>query len=198
MARPDHALAGCRAALANQARLAQLRRDFATEGFPEVRCRIGLNSGQASIGNMGSARRFSYTAMGDNINLASRLEGANKAYGTYLMISESTRRQAGDAIAVRELDFIKVKGKNLPIKVYEMLGLQGETEAGLLDKARGFEAALALYRDRRFPEAAQAFAAVATACGTDAACDVYIARCRKFQEHPPEAAWDGTWTMKEK
>ncbi|MDE2489393.1 MAG: adenylate/guanylate cyclase domain-containing protein, partial [Elusimicrobia bacterium] len=113
IARADHARTACRVALANQRRLAELREEFAREGLPPVRSRIGLNSGPASIGNMGSSRRFSYTALGDAVNLASRLEGANKAYGTYLLISESTREQAGDAIEVRELDFVKVKGKNL-------------------------------------------------------------------------------------
>jgi len=193
-----HALVACRAALANQARLARLRETFAAEGYPPVRNRIGLNSGPASIGNMGSAARLSYTAIGDNVNLASRLEGANKAYGTYILISESTREGAGDAIEVRELDYVKVKGKNLPIRVFELLGLKGETDPSLIEKARLFETGLPHFRARRFDAAIAVFRGVAAKYGADQACENYIERCELYIREAPPADWDGSHALTEK
>ncbi|MBI5246501.1 MAG: adenylate/guanylate cyclase domain-containing protein [Elusimicrobia bacterium] len=195
---PGHELVACKAALANQKRLASLRDDFARQGYPPVRNRIGLNSGPASIGNMGSAARLSYTAIGDNVNLASRLEGANKAYGTYILISESTRLGAGDAIEVRELDFVKVKGKNTAIRVYELLGLKGEPSAAVIQKARLFESGLPLFRGRRFEEAIGVFKSVMSKHGEDHACENYIERCEHYLKEPPPADWDGSHALTEK
>ena len=197
---PDHALVACKAALANQKRLERLREEFAREGYPPVRNRIGLNSGPASIGNMGSAARLSYTAIGDNVNLASRLEGANKAYGTYIMISESTYKGAGGAAAVevRELDFVKVKGKNLPIRVYELLGLKGNTDETLIKRARLFEKGLVLFRSRTFDEAIVVFQSVVKEFGDDHASDAYIERCQTSIKEPPAADWDGSYALTEK
>ncbi|MDE2491414.1 MAG: adenylate/guanylate cyclase domain-containing protein, partial [Elusimicrobia bacterium] len=132
------------------------------------------------------------------VNLASRLEGANKAYGTYLLISESTREQAGDAIEVRELDFVKVKGKNLPIRVYELLGLKGETDEALRRKARRFEEAVALYRARRFAQAERAFHSVEGDFGADRAAAAYAERCRSALVSPPPPDWDGSRALTEK
>ncbi len=198
MPRPDHALTACRVALENQARLAVLRRQLEAEGYPPVRTRIGLNSGPASVGNMGTARRFSYTALGDNVNLASRLEGANKAYGTYILISESTRQQAGDGIETRELDLIKVKGKTRPVRVFELLGLKGGAAPRVLEEARRFEAALALLRARRWAEAAEAFEALRRERPDDHAAELYILRLKAFKDAPPPADWDGSFALTEK
>ncbi len=193
-----HALVGCKAALANQKRLAGLRERFSAEGYPPVLNRIGLNSGPASIGNMGSAARLSYTAIGDNVNLASRLEGANKAYGTYILISESTRLGAGDAIEVRELDYVKVKGKNQPIRVFELLGLKGLTATNLLEKARLFESGLPLFRAKRFKEAITVFRGVVAKYGEDHSCENYIERCEHYLKEAPPADWDGSHALTEK
>jgi adenylate cyclase len=193
-----HALIACKAALANQRRLAGLREQFAAEGYPPIFNRIGLNSGPASVGNMGSAARLSYTAIGDTVNLSSRLEGANKAYGTYILISESTRQGAGEAIEVRELDYVKVKGKNLPIHVYELLGLKGETSGDLLQKAKLFESGLPLFRARKFEAAIPIFESVLSKFGADHASDEYIERCRHYISEAPPADWDGSHALTEK
>lgn len=189
----DHALRACKAALLNQKKLAILRAELEREGFPPVRARIGLNSGPASIGNMGSALRFSYTAIGDHVNLASRLEGANKGYHTYLMISEFTKALAADAIETRELDFIKVKGKNVPIRVYELLGLKGEVAREVLDRVKTFESGLALYRSRKWDDAVATFKGI-----KDEVCEVYIERCRRLKDEPPPEDWDGSFALTEK
>lgn len=193
-----HALVACKVALANQAKLARLRAQWAAAGWPPVHNRIGLNTGPAIIGNMGSPKRFSYTAIGDSVNLASRLEGANKPYGTGIMISESTRQAAGDAVEVRELDYLKVKGKNLPIRVYELLGLKGETDARLLAKARRFEEGLSLLRARRLDEAEAAFRSVAAEFGADEACALFLERCAQIRAEPPPEDWDGSFALTEK
>ncbi len=193
-----HALVACKVALTNQKKLVRLREEWAKAGWPPVHNRIGLNSGPAIIGNMGSPKRFSYTAIGDNVNLASRLEGANKPYGTGIMISESTRLAAGDAIEVRELDYIKVKGKNLPIRVFELLGLKGETDPKLLAKARRFEAGLAHLRARRLDEAEAAFRAVVAEHGPDDSCELFLERCAEVRAEPPPPDWDGSFALTEK
>ncbi|MBI3565678.1 MAG: adenylate/guanylate cyclase domain-containing protein [Elusimicrobia bacterium] len=198
LADPDHALTACRIALANQKKLAALREELVRQGLPAIRNRIGLNSGPASIGNMGSAKRFSYTAIGDTVNLASRLEGANKAYGSYILISETTRAAAGAAVEARELDYVKVKGKNLPIRVYELLGLSGETDPRLLEKARRFEKGLALYRARDFAAAGAVFEAVQKEFGPDHASEVYAEHCREHIAEPPSPDWDGSHALTEK
>ncbi|UPT72553.1 MAG: adenylate/guanylate cyclase domain-containing protein [Elusimicrobiota bacterium] len=190
---PGHELVACKAALANQKRLADLREEFDRLGYPPVRNRIGLNTGPAIIGNMGSPKRFSYTAIGDAVNLASRLEGANKAYGTYILISETTRTGAGEAIEVRELDYVKVKGKSQPIRVYELLGLKGETDKALLEKARLFESGLPLFRGRKFAEAKAVF----QRCD-DYAGKKYVERCDEYMDSPPPADWDGSNELTEK
>lgn len=193
----NHALVACKAALENQRKLARLREAWTARGWPPVRNRIGLNTGPAIIGNMGSAKRFSYTAIGDNVNLASRLEGANKPYGTGIMISESTRRAAGEAIEVRELDYVKVKGKSQPIRVYELLGLKGEVEPRALEKARRFEGALAALRGGRLDEAAAGFRALAAEFD-DEASKLYLERCAELRAAPPPEGWDGSFALTEK
>jgi adenylate cyclase len=195
---PDHALVACKVAIKNQEKLARLSAELQKEGFSAVRSRIGLNTGPASIGNMGSSRRFSYTALGDTVNLASRLEGANKAYHSYILISETTREGAGSAIEVRELDFVKVKGKNKPIRVFELLGLKGQTDPKLVERSQAFEAALQAYRERRFDEASGMFRAVGTKFGPDGASDTYIERCRFWTGSPPAEDWDGSFALTEK
>ncbi len=193
-----HELIACKAALDNQARLARLREEFDRLGYPPVKNRIGLNTGPAIIGNMGSPKRFSYTAIGDAVNLASRLEGANKAYGSYILISETTRAGAGAAIETRELDYVKVKGKAQPIRVYELLGLKGETDAALLEKARLFEAGLPLFRKSEFAQAKEAFRAVLAKFPDDHAAKKYVERCEEYEAEPPPKDWDGSNELTEK
>jgi adenylate cyclase len=119
----DHAARACRCGLKMQERMAELRREWQAQGLPELKVRIGLHSGSAVVGNMGSDFRLSYTAMGDAVNLASRLEGANKEFGTYLMVSQVTRELAGEReeFKFRELGEIKVRGKSVPVSVCELL-----------------------------------------------------------------------------
>lgn len=191
---PDHALRACRAALRCQRRLAELREDFRHRYGHEVRMRVGINSGPAVVGNMGSERRFDYTAMGDTMNLASRLEGAGKVYGVSTLVGEETERRVREEILAREVDVIRVVGKKQPIRVFELLGEKGTVPAEEFEKADRFGRALATYRAQRFSEAAAMFEALAG----DPVAAVYAGRARKSAASPPPGDWDGVYELDKK
>jgi len=188
---PDHATRAVRAAVRCQLKLAERRAEFERRTGAVLKMRIGLNTGAVVVGNMGSSNRFDYTVLGDAANLASRLEGANKALGTYLMIAEATWSQTAGTFPGRELGHLRVVGRKTPVRVYEATGLEGETAPGA---ARDFESALALVRAARWSDAAAAFAAV----GDDAAAKTYAAKCRALAAAGADAAWDGIWNLTEK
>jgi adenylate cyclase len=194
----EHALQACRAALEMQARLVMLRERLAAEGRPPIVVRMGLNSGPMVVGNMGSRSKLNYTVMGDAVNLASRLEGANKFYGTGIMISEFTRELARDGIEVRELDLIRVVGKNEAIRIYELLALSGGVTPEVRRGVALFEEALGLYRARDFARAQALFDQVEQHLPDDAPARVYRERCAEFMREPPEQGWDGAFTAKAK
>jgi len=190
----DHALNACLAALENQEHLAKLRKKWTKEGKPEVYARIGVNTGDAVVGNMGSRDRFDYTAMGDNVNLGSRLEGINKQYGTEIIISESTFEQVKDKLLCRELDLIRVKGKGKPVRIYELISKQDASKKDVQDKITAFAKALADYRSKNFTPAKQAFEMIKD----DKPSEVFAKRCEEFMKNPPEEGWDGVWTYEVK
>ena len=188
---PDHAGAACRAALACVGELsrAELVDDF---GLP-LQVRIGVNSGRALVGNIGSETRLNYTAIGDTVNIASRLESAGKIYGTSIIIGEETRRGAGDAILVRELDSIAVYGRSEGIAIYELLGIACDEVLPLWVHA--YHQALADYRDRRFRRAVEGFREVVALRGRDVAAALMIERCQSFLRDGPPAGWAGTTVL---
>jgi adenylate cyclase len=190
----DHALRACRAALRCQKRLAERRDEFRRAYGHELRMRIGLNSGPAVVGNMGSERRFDYTAMGDTMNLASRLEGAGKLYGAWILIGEETERRVRDAVLAREVDIIRVVGKARPVRIFELIGEKGEIPAEDVERVARFGRALASYRARRFAEAEAAFASLAG----DPVAALYAERARKAAAEPPPDGWDGVHTLDRK
>jgi len=192
---PNHAANAARAALDCCAKLAELNRDAAAFQQHPLAQRIGINSGKAVVGNLGSRRRFNYSVMGDAVNLASRLEGANKFYGTTIIASEATVQLAGDAFAWRELDAIRVKGRTQALKIHELLARASElTEAQrqmVADYARG----LAHWRAREFSEAAAAFG---NSAERDEAAAMFRDRARELAASPPGEDWDPVRTLQEK
>ncbi|MCZ6534218.1 MAG: adenylate/guanylate cyclase domain-containing protein [SAR324 cluster bacterium] len=195
----DHAIRGCMVTIDMQAKLDELREIWLAEGKPRIDHRIGLNTGQMVVGNMGSEDRFDYTMMGNSVNLAARLEGANKNYGTYSMISEFTYEPAKDAIEARELDLIRVIGINTPVRVYELAAKKGELDEKRQKAFPYFAKGLELYRKQEWDEAIKYFNATEKLIPDDPPSKVYIERCEAFKANPPEEKdWDGVFTATEK
>jgi adenylate cyclase len=186
----DHPASACRAAVCMIKRLNELNGEFSRKGWPVIDIGIGINTGEAVVGNMGSDMRFDYTAIGDNVNLASRLEGLNKYYGTHILVSEATRRLVGDGFNFREVDLVRVTGKNEPVAVYELMLERNEL-------VKPFEEGLALYRRGEFAAADGEFARLAEESG-DYLSQLYLQRCREFLQNPPPDGWDGVYVSKSK
>ncbi|MBI3813480.1 MAG: adenylate/guanylate cyclase domain-containing protein [Nitrospinae bacterium] len=194
----DHAKRACYAALEIQKKSVELRERWKKEGNPEVYTRIGLNTGPMVVGNMGTMRKMNYTIMGDAVNLASRLEGANKPYGTYIMLGESTYNAAKDFIEARELDSIRVMGKKEPVRVYELIAKKGEIAQQKRDAVESYNTGLSYYKQRRWRDAALQFDKALQIDAADGPSKTYIARCGEFSASPPPEDWDGVYVMKEK
>ena len=191
----DHALRACMAALENQSRLAELRQEFIKTGLPPVHARIGINTGEMIIGNMGSSQRFDFTVIGDSVNLASRLEGAGKEYGTSILIAEETYRRALDGVEARELDLLRVKGKDKPVRIYELLSRKGELDPTKQKGCDLFAAGLEHYRKQQWEAAIAYFLQVLNLIPEDGPARTFIKRCEQFKQTPPETDWDGVYTL---
>jgi adenylate cyclase len=193
VAQPDHEARACLAAVDIQRRLKALGVKIAERGLTQMYARIGINSGIVTVGNMGSDRQFNYTAMGDQVNLASRLEGVNKEFGTQIIASESTVEKARGQVEVRELAIIRVKGKKKGVRIFEIVGAKGAVPAAMLAALRTFEEALAAFRRRDWSKAAEGFGRVG-----DNPSKVYLHLCEEYAQHPPPEDWDGTYIMEHK
>jgi class 3 adenylate cyclase len=192
---PQHALSAVRAALKCREKLEELNRTSpAFRGF-KLGQRIGLNSGQVLVGNIGSRRRFNYTVMGDTVNLASRLEGANKYFASSIMASEMTVTRVGAAITWRELDAIRVKGRATPAKIFEPLAEAGAETAEQKARAAAYGEGLARWRARDFAGAAESFGRVAAA---DPPSALFLERAQKFAKDPPGPDWEPVNTLEGK
>ena len=195
---PNHATVACHATIEMQQRGVELRKMLREQNRPLLFTRMGLNSGPVVVGNMGSAERMDYTMMGDVVNLAARLEGANKFYKTFSMISGSTYELAKDNIDSRQLDIIRVVGKNEPVPVHELLARKNETSSEMSGVVEQYMKGLKLYQDRNFSDAIAEFEKVLTIDSEDGPSQTYIKRCGMFLESPPEKDWDGVFTFTEK
>jgi adenylate cyclase len=193
----DHAERSCEAALDMLRVLNELHARWGPLGKPLMNIGIGINSGPMLVGNMGSSRRFNFTIMGDNVNLASRLEGLNKEYKTRLIVSETTYQAVQGKMLARELDLIRVKGKTRPVKIYELLGYR-EDGARAPELMERFEQALEGYREGRWETALASFENLLKDFPDDGPSRLFIHRCHDFLEAPPEGVWDGVYVMKTK
>ncbi|MBN1960048.1 MAG: adenylate/guanylate cyclase domain-containing protein [Deltaproteobacteria bacterium] len=194
----DHALRACRVCLEMMAKLRELQVGWRNEGLPDINIGIGVNTGSMSAGNMGSSQRFDYTVMGDNVNLASRLEAINKEYGTNIIISQATYEAAKSEIFAREVDMVRVKGKREPVKIYELLGL-GSPSQEHSDLIGEFARAMDLYRAQAWDDAIAAFELVRQKIlVNDPTSGIYIERCKIMSDNPPGDAWDGAYNMTHK
>jgi adenylate cyclase len=195
----DHALRACLAALDMQKRLEVLRIKWAKEGKPALTVRIGINTGIMIVGNMGGKDRFDYTVIGDSVNLASRLEGANKQYKSNIMISDFTYTHVKEKVVVRELDLIQVKGKNEPVKVYELLGTTKMEMTNNKRQSLGlYHEGLKLYRARQWEEANAYMQQAYSLDETCYAAQIYSERASLYKLTPPPDDWNGIFVMTSK
>ncbi|PWF43100.1 CHASE2 domain-containing protein [Massilia glaciei] len=194
---PDHASRAVASALLMQKSAARLNDDFLARGLPQLKIGIGLNTGMMHVGDMGSAVRRAYTVMGDAVNLGSRLEGITKVYGVGLAVGEATRAAAPE-YAYRELDLVRVKGKNEPVAIYEPLLPAAEAGPELLAELARWASALALVRSQRWDAAAAALAGLAAASPGSGLYRLYLERVAHLRAHPPGADWDGVTTFETK
>lgn len=193
----DHPLRACRTALKMLDRLAKVQQRWEAEGTPRLDIGIGINTGPMVVGNMGSDRRFDYTVMGDSVNLASRLEGINKEYGTQVVISEFTYNWVKDDFFCRELDAVRVKGRARPAKIYELLAFRSE-EDPRVKIIEPFAQGLLHYREQKWDKAEEKFNEVLTTIPEDVAAQLYLQRIAKLRQEPPGPGWDGVFTMTRK
>ncbi len=195
---PRHVAHACTAALRVQEALTRARSGWQRAKLPAFHTRIGLHTAEVLVGNIGTPDRFSYTVLGDGVNLAARLESLNKAYGTWILASEEMRTAAGNDFEWRRLDRTAVAGRVEGGDVYELLGEVGTIDDALLDNRDGYEAALAAYFNRRFHDATQGFEAVLTALPGDSAASVLLERSRLYIESPPPDDWLGVFVQTKK
>ncbi|MDP3421554.1 MAG: adenylate/guanylate cyclase domain-containing protein, partial [Thiobacillus sp.] len=194
----DHARLGCIAALDQMARLEAFRAWLpemfgVRDNVPVVNVRMGIASGEVTVGNIGSETSRGYTVIGDTVNLASRLEQANKFYGTRILASEATRTLAGDMLAFREIDSLRVAGKLETVRVYELLGMTDELSDADRQRVLAYEAGLAHYRAQDWDAAEAAFGECLAIEPKDQPSQVMLARVEAFRLKPPGAGWDGVW-----
>jgi adenylate cyclase len=191
---PDHAERACAAALAMKERRRLLREAWADTGRPPLRARTGINSGPMLVGNLGSAHRFSYGVLGDQVNLGSRLEGLNKVYGSEILVGENTARLVTGPFLLREIDWVRVKGKRKPVGVYELVAERGvslpdETEQAMESYAEGLKA----YRQQLWEEALGHFEQALVLCPEDGPSKTMAQRCHDYRKSPPQGEWDGVF-----
>ena len=199
----DHAASACLAALAHRDAVIALRPELPQllglrRNVPELAVRMGLATGEVVIGTIGAPTSKSYAAIGDITNLASRLEGVNKVYGTTVILAEETYRLAQQVIDARELDTVIVVGKSEPVRIFELLGRAGEVDAVLLELRDLYVEGLAAYRGQDWDTAEQRFAECLRRSPDDGPAAVLRERSVAFRATPPPPDWDGVWHLNEK
>jgi adenylate cyclase len=190
----DHAARAVATSLLMQESAARLNRDFVARGWPELKIGIGLNTGLMHVGDMGSAIRRAYTVMGDAVNLGSRLEGITKVYGVGIAVGEATRL-AAPGFVYRELDLVRVKGKNEPVAIFEPVGQAAQVDAATLAEIDAWDEALALVRAQHWTEAEARIRALLAAHPGRGLYRLYLERIDHYRAHPPGTGWDGVTTF---
>ncbi len=191
----QHASQACSAALLQIKKLFELQKIYEEQGLPMIDIGIGINTGEMSVGNMGSETVRNYTVMGDSVNLGSRLEGINKQYGTRIIISEFTAAQiSSEQFLFREIDWVKVKGKNEPVKIFELMA-EGVVSEEIQARVQHFNAGFAYYHEQKWNDAVTEFNQALSYDASDHCSQLYIKRCQDYMKESPGQDWDGVFTM---
>ena len=199
----EQARLACLAAVDMIGRVAKLRKDLpellGVRAIPaDCDIRIGIATGEALVGSIGSEYMMSFTVMGDNVNLASRLEGANKVYDSHCLISEATAKACGDTVELREIDRVVAIGQTHAETIYEVMGRKGELGPSQIKLRHRYGEGLAAYRARRWDDAETAFAAARVASPDDGPALALMERIHVFKVNPPAEIWDGAWHLERK
>ena len=194
----DHAEKACYTAVEMVDQLRDIQRRWSAEKADYFQIGIGINTGKVIVGNLGSSQLFDYTVIGDEVNIGARLEGANKQYGTTIIISEATYELVKSKAKVRELDLVRVMGKKKPIRIFELRGMDSIPQIEQDYIIDIFEEGVGYYRDKNFTDAVKAFRRVIRYFPTDGPSRIYTKRCLDFIEHPPPQNWDGVFDFEQK
>jgi len=192
---PQHARHATNAAMEMLKRLAEINQEFKARRWPEIKIGIGLNTGVMNVGNMGSKFRMAYTVMGDAVNLGSRLEGITKQYGVAMIISETTQQVIAEDYICRELDRVRVKGKDQPVAIFEPVGLKQDVDSQTLEEIALYEQALASYRQQQWQSAENILSQLQQQSPKRLLYQIYAERVAYFQKNPPAENWDGVYTF---
>ncbi|MFN3075796.1 MAG: CHASE2 domain-containing protein [Alphaproteobacteria bacterium] len=191
---PEHARHAVQAALAMNAKINDVNKDFAARGWKPIKIGVGLNTGVMNVGNMGSDFRLAYTVLGDAVNLGSRVEGLTKQYGVQTIVTEYTAAAVPDLVA-RELDQVRVKGKDVPVTILEPIGFTGDVDAEDVAVLARYHDVLKLYREQKWDEAEAEFKALVKLEPGRMVYKLYLERIEHFRSHPPGENWDGVFTF---
>ncbi|MCL1813310.1 MAG: response regulator [Treponema sp.] len=194
----DHALRACNAAILMKRLEEELNSRLAKKGMPSLITRIGINTGEMIVGNMGTQKKMNYTIISNAVNLASRLEGVNKQYGTQILTSEDTVKETQGQILFRQLDRIRVVGINEPVRIYEVLDINADASAAMHDMVDLFNKAHALFESRNWEDALSEFNHVLKLFPDDGPSLFYLERCRQYLQSPPANDWDDVFSLEEK
>lgn len=192
----NHAINACLTAIAIKKKTVQISRRWEEALNIKISTKIGINTGIMIVGNMGGTKKFDYTVMGDNVNLAARLESVNKIYGTNIIINETTYDKIKDNFFTRELDYILVKGKTIPVRIYELIDINENINDENKRIKEYFERGLELYRNRKFAQAIEEFEKVLLIVPDEKPSLVFIDRCFNYLNVPPPDDWSGIYELK--
>lgn len=192
---PDHAVRACTCALRMQAELGKHQERWSARGVPRVAVRMGINTGKAAVGYLGPARDLRLVCLGDEVNLAARLEKKNRELGTDILIGEETQREVKDRFVIRFIEFIPVMGRREPGKIFQLLAEQGKAPAWWSGFESRYHAALGHHFAGRFKESLDLFQALTEQFPQDVPCQIYLQRNQELLQNPPPDGWDGTWFL---
>jgi adenylate cyclase len=190
----NHPQNACRTVIQMCDRLQRKRQEWMAQGLPALHFGVGISTGAMVVGNLGSRRRFDYSVIGDNVNLASRLEGLTKIYGVEVIIPEQTRDRLDPTFVCRELDMVQVKGRQALVRIFELIGMAPDQTQGVAFISQ-FERGLHRYRCREFEAAIRLFQQTLQLRPKDKPSHLFIQRCQQLMAEPPDDNWDGTWTF---